>query len=162
MNTCRTLDVFTWNTWNTWPHPPGVPWRPAPMITPGPIGTPVHLEHLPREAPAPGPGTGAPWLTWQGRRCIEFGILAGRSVSNPTSPGPWICGIRNHACDLPRAWREAFSKPVLEDKWRTSPLRKGVMPIKNKKALDCSRAFVGSPTGNRTPVYAVRGRCPNR
>jgi len=30
------------------------------------------------------------------------------------------------------------------------------MPTKNKKDLDFSRSFAGSPKGNRTPVNAVR------
>ncbi len=42
------------------------------------------------------------------------------------------------------------------------PFPKPPMPLKNKKDLDFSRSFTGSPKGNRTPVNAVRGRRPNR
>ena len=31
---------------------------------------------------------------------------------------------------------------------------------KNKKLLENSSSFLCSATGNRTPVYGVRGRCP--
>lgn len=44
----------------------------------------------------------------------------------------------------------------LEDGWRTGASGPGAMPVKNKKSLDFSRLFAGSPKGNRTPVYAVR------
>ncbi len=38
----------------------------------------------------------------------------------------------------------------------------GLVP-EMKKASFCKLAFkIGTPTGNRTPVAAVKGQCPNR
>lgn len=48
-----------------------------------------------------------------------------------------------------------------------SPVRNGfeqrLIHHEYQKAGDMLRAFgIHDPTGNRTPIYAVRGRCPSR
>jgi hypothetical protein len=51
----------------------------------------------------------------------------------------------------------------LEDGWRTGVFGPGVMPIKNKKSLDFSRLFAGSPKGNpsTSPLrLRLRGDAP--
>ncbi len=52
-------------------------------------------------------------------------------------------------------------QPALADK-RYSNYFKTDRRKKAQPETDCAFLKTGTPTGNRTPVTAVKGRCPNR